>query len=165
MTEIGAIQLNSFDNAGLLQRAATNRKKQMTQIGFREWSNRRYCALGWSIGLLLHAMPAGAAAEPAPESRNAPAKPGTGAAPAFDMAAARASARAMARDDRQRPAALVLRQEATGALTTDQIQQRFEQARRGNCLKANDSMNLLANVVMLARDIVATSVDDSGCKW
>jgi hypothetical protein len=24
---------------------------------------------------------------------------------------------------------------------------------------------LLANVVMLARDIVATAVDDSGCKW
>lgn len=126
---------------------------------------KRYLALGWSISLLLHAIPALAATLPASESQNAAAHLASGAAPTFDMSAARSSARALAREDRKSAAAPVLRQEATGARTTGQIQQRLEQARRGNCLKANESMNLLANVVMLARDIVATAVDDSGCKW
>jgi hypothetical protein len=100
-----------------------------------------------------------------PALQNEPAKLDGGDVATFDMAAARSSARAIAREDRKGMAALALSPKATGALTTDQIQQRLEQARRGNCLKANDSMNLLANVVMLARDIVATAVDDSGCKW
>lgn len=108
---------------------------------------------------------ASVAAQPAPAAETEPAKLAGGEASTFDMAAARSSARAIAREDSKGVAATVLRQEATGARTTGQIQQRLEQARRGNCLKANESMNLLANVVMLARDIVATAVDDSGCKW
>ena len=62
-------------------------------------------------------------------------------------------------------AALALRQDGNKATPSERIQERFERARRGNCLKANESMNLLANVVMLAKDIVTTAVDDSGCKW
>lgn len=85
--------------------------------------------------------------------------------PAFDMTAARASARAMVREEHKGAAALPLRQEEQDASTSERIQQQFERARRTNCLKPNESMNLLANVVLLAKDIVATAVNDSGCKW
>jgi hypothetical protein len=140
-------------------------EKPMSQPALRGWTNGRRFAVGLRIGLLLHAMPALAATLPASETQNAPVRLANAAAPTFDMAAARSSARELAREDRKSVAAPVLRLEATGPRTNEQIQQRLEQARRGNCLKANESMNLLANVVMLARDIVATAVDDSGCNW
>lgn len=71
----------------------------------------------------------------------------------------------MAREDQKGMGALPLRQAAMRTTTTDQIQERLERAHRGKCLKGNESMNLLANVALLARDMVANAVDDSGCKW
>jgi len=85
--------------------------------------------------------------------------------PAFDLAAARASARALVRAERQGPSALSLRQEGKDATTSARIQERFERARRTDCLKGKDSTNLLANVLSLAKDMAANAVDDSGCKW
>lgn len=101
------------------------------------------------------------ATPPALSSENdAAALPG-GNKPAFDLSAARASARAMVRAD---VAALPLRQETMKATTSDRIQERFERARRADCLRGKESVNLLANVIALARDVVANAVDDSGCK-
>jgi hypothetical protein len=102
---------------------------------------------------------------PAPATQNDPVQVTGGDAPAFDLAAARSSARAIAREQPKGLAALPLRQEANDANISARVQERLEHARRGNCLKANASMNLLANVAMLARDMVANAVDDSGCKW
>jgi type IV secretory pathway VirB10-like protein len=85
--------------------------------------------------------------------------------PAFDLAAARASARAIARADPTPVVTRTLREGEKNANTSDRIQERFEHARRVNCLKPNESMNLLANVALLAKDLVANAVDDSGCKW
>jgi hypothetical protein len=85
--------------------------------------------------------------------------------PAFDLAAARASARAMVRADRAGLAAQPLRQDAIKATTSERMQERFERARRVDCLKGKESVNLLANVLSLAKDMVANAVDDSGCKW
>ena len=113
---------------------------------------------------LTHASPSSSASIDARGPLPATVKPAA-VAPTFDMTAARASARALAREDRKGTAALALSQETTRAMTTSQIQERLERARRGNCLKPNESMNLLSNVVMLAKDIVTAAVDDSGCKW
>ena len=85
-------------------------------------------------------------------------------APAFDLAAARASARTLAREERVGMAAAPLRQ-GMDASPSERIQERLEHARRGNCLKANDSVNLLANVAMLAKGVIDNAIDDSGCKW
>lgn len=71
----------------------------------------------------------------------------------------------MARADDKGVAALPLRQENKDAKTSERIQEKFERARRGNCLKQNESTNLLANVALLARDMVMNAKDDSGCKW
>jgi hypothetical protein len=101
--------------------------------------------------------------ESASQSDSAPA--GGGGLPAFDLAAARASARAMARTDLHGAPARTPRQENKDAITSDRIQERFERARRVNCLRGNESTNLLVNVLSLAKDVVATAVDDSGCKW
>jgi hypothetical protein len=48
---------------------------------------------------------------------------------------------------------------------SERIQERFERARRVNCLKRNESANLLANIALLAKDMVTNAVDDSGRKW
>ena len=85
------------------------------------------------------------------------------AAPAFDLAAARVAARALARAERGGTPAL--RQDDQAARTSHRIQQRLEGARRADCLKGNDSVNLLANVLVLAHEVVAGAVNDSGCKW
>lgn len=71
----------------------------------------------------------------------------------------------MARTDLQGAPARTLRQENKEAITSERIQERFERARRVNCLRGNESTNLLVNVLSLAKDVVATAVDDSGCKW
>lgn len=86
------------------------------------------------------------------------------AAPSFDIGAARAAARRIARDDGQDVAARLDRKLA-GETTGERLQKSFERARRPDCLRASTSMNLLANVASLAKDIVANAVDDSGCKW
>lgn len=85
------------------------------------------------------------------------------AAPAFDLAAARVAARALARAERGGTPAL--RQDDQAARSSHRIQQRLEGARRADCLKGNDSVNLLANVLVLAHEVVASAVNDSGCKW
>lgn len=71
----------------------------------------------------------------------------------------------MARGERMGAAALPLRQEALGVRSTERMQERLERAHRDNCLKGNDSVNLLANVLSLAHDIVVNTGADSGCKW
>ena len=86
-------------------------------------------------------------------------------APVFDISAARASARALTREDRKNLEALPLRKGVTDGKSSARIQEQFERARRGNCLKANDSTNLLANVFFLAKDMVSNASDSSGCKW
>jgi hypothetical protein len=101
--------------------------------------------------------------ESATQSDSAPAAGGP--LPAFDLDAARVSARAMARTDLQGAPARPLHRENKDAITSDRIQERFERARRVNCLRGNESTNLLVNVLSLAKDVVATAVDDSGCKW
>jgi hypothetical protein len=137
------------------------------RFSWRGFAHRRRISLlvhAMMAAWLTHALPSSSASTDARGPLPATVK-SAAVAPTFDMTAARASARALAREDRKATAALALSQETTRAMTTGQIQERLERARRGNCLKANESMNLLANVVMLARDIVATAVDDSGCKW
>lgn len=106
-------------------------------------------------------------------SATPPALPSQGDAPTireesaqvFDLSAARASARAMTHEDRKNLEALPLRQGVNDARSSARIQERFERARRVNCLKANDSTNLLANVFFLAKDMVSNAADNSGCKW
>jgi hypothetical protein len=71
----------------------------------------------------------------------------------------------MVRADSNGAAAPARRQEARHATTSDRVQTQLEHARRGNCLKANDSVDLFGNVISLARDMLANAVDDSGCKW
>jgi hypothetical protein len=85
--------------------------------------------------------------------------------PVFDLVAARSTARAMASEGRKDMGARMTREEAMTTTKSERIQERFERARRVNCLKPNESANLLANVALLARDMVANAVDDSGCKW
>ncbi len=109
--------------------------------------------------------PAQAAAPSVSETGNAPAAVAGGDVRAFDLAAARSSARAMARDERKGMATLPLRQEALGVRSTERMQERLERAHRDNCLKGTDSVNLLANVLSLAHDIVVNTGADSGCKW
>ena len=102
---------------------------------------------------------------PALAAQSEPAIVAGGNAPAFDMAAARSTARAVTREDRKGTGALALRGEEMAAKSTERFQQRLEGAHRSKCLKGNESTNLLANVAMLAKDMVANAVDDSGCKW
>ena len=89
----------------------------------------------------------------------------TAAAPAFDLAAARATARLVTREERKGVVALPGRQPVDELRADTRTSERLERARRGDCLKGQDSTNLLANVALLARDLVKSAVDDSGCKW
>ena len=115
-----------------------------------------------------------AARHAATAQRDAPAPPATpviasepaaaAAPPAFDIMAARAAARALAREDRNALAGLP---DGKLAATRDQhVEQLFERARRRDCQTARaESVNLVANIAMLAVDLVKNAVDDSGCKW
>lgn len=105
------------------------------------------------------------ATPPALASQSSDEKASERGSPAFDLAAARASARAITRADPIPVVTHTLREGEKNASTSDRIQERFEHARRVNCLKPNESMNLLANVALLAKGLVANAVDDSGCKW
>jgi hypothetical protein len=102
---------------------------------------------------------------PAQVSLNEAAKLDSSDMPVFDLVAARSTARAMASEGREDMGARMTREEAMTTTKSERIQERFERARRVNCLKPNESANLLANVALLARDMVANAVDDSGCKW
>jgi hypothetical protein len=131
----------------------------------RSVSKRAALAPGTARNTPVVAGPALTPATPAVLSspdEAAPAPERTG--PAFDLSAARASARAMVRDDRAGLGTLPLHQETLRATTSERMQERLERARRGDCLKGKESVNLLANVISLAKDVVANAVDDSGCK-
>jgi hypothetical protein len=109
--------------------------------------------------------PAIIAMPPAPASPiDAPAG-ATADAPAFDLAAARATARLITREEKKGLVALPGRQPADELRADTRTSERLERARRGDCLKGQEGTNLLANVAFLARDIVKSAVDDSGCKW
>lgn len=86
--------------------------------------------------------------------------------PTFDLAAARATARLVTREERKGVVALAGRQPVDESRADTRTRDRLERARRADCFKAHsESMNLLANVAFLARDMVANAVDGSGCKW
>lgn len=109
--------------------------------------------------------PAIIAMPPAPASPTGAAGGATADTPAFDLAAARATARLITREERKGLVALPGRQPADELRADTRTSERLERARRGDCLKGQEGTNLLANVAFLARDIVKSAVDDSGCKW
>jgi hypothetical protein len=87
------------------------------------------------------------------------------ASPAFDIMAAREAARLIAREEDKGLTGRPKRKPLTN-LNAERRADAFERARRVDCQTARGgSTNLLANVVLLAKDIVANAVDDSGCKW
>jgi hypothetical protein len=87
-------------------------------------------------------------------------------APAFDMAAARTSARLIARQNGNGIVALPSRKPAVDLKADHHVADALERARRVDCQTARaGSTNLLANVAMLAVDMAKNAVDDSGCKW
>lgn len=102
---------------------------------------------------------------PAPASAISAADGAPAEKPSFDLAAARATARLVTREERKGLVALPGRQPVDELRADTRTSERLERARRGDCLKGQESTNLLANVALLARDIVKSAVDDSGCKW
>lgn len=107
------------------------------------------------------ATPVITAAEPAPTA-TAPADSGKvdgDATPAFDMAAARASARLIARHARDGTVALP-EHKAPSYEPDNTAQRGMERARRGDCRSAYSAMGVLA-VLPLLKD----AVTGSGCKW
>lgn len=107
------------------------------------------------------ATPVITAAEPDPAAA-APAdsaKGGSDNAPAFDMAAARASARLIARHAKDGTVALPERK-APSYEPDDSAQRGLERARRNDCRSAYAAMGVLA-VLPLLKD----AVTGSGCKW
>jgi hypothetical protein len=111
---------------------------------------------------VVSAVPTVAAPEPAPE---APASTGPDG-PTVDLAAARAAARRIAREDAKGLVALPKRKPVVDPNTDHHVVDPLERARRVDCQTARaESTNLLANVVMLAVDMTKNAIDDSGCKW
>lgn len=92
---------------------------------------------------------------------------GTGTdAPAVDIAAARATARLIARESGKGLVALPGRKLVVDPNADRRVVDPLERARRIDCQTARaGSANLLANVVALAVDLAKNAVDDSGCKW
>lgn len=87
-------------------------------------------------------------------------------AQAFDMTAARATARLIARQNGNGVVALPSRKPAADLKADHHVADALERARRIDCQTARaGSTNLLANVVTLAVDIAKNAIDDSGCKW
>ena len=88
------------------------------------------------------------------------------APPAVDIAAARAAARLIAREDGKGLVALPRRKPVVDPNADHHVVDPLERARRVDCQTARaESTNLLGNVLMLAKDLVANAIDDSGCKW
>jgi len=111
---------------------------------------------------VVSAVPTVAAPEPAPE---APASTGPDG-PVVDLAAARAAARRIAREDEKGLVALPKRKPVVDPNADHHVVDPLERARRVDCQTARaESTNLLANVVMLAVDMTKNAIDDSGCKW
>jgi hypothetical protein len=103
-----------------------------------------------------------------PATPNAPDEPAAVAAdtPAFDLAAARATARLVTREERRGVVARPGRVPAEASYVDQRTGERFESARRADCKTArSESMNLYANVFLLAKDMITNATNDSGCKW
>jgi len=108
------------------------------------------------------AVPTVAAPEPASEAPAGSAPDG----PTVDLAAARAAARRIAREDARGLVALPARKPVVDPNADHHVVDPLERARRPDCQTARaESTNLLANVVMLAVDLTKNAIDDSGCKW
>jgi hypothetical protein len=114
--------------------------------------------------IVVPAAPIVTAREPATET---PASTGSGTdAPMVDLAAARAVARRIAREDARSLVALPKRKPVVDPNADHHVVDPLERARRVDCQTARaESTNLLANVVMLAVDVAKNAIDDSGCKW
>jgi hypothetical protein len=96
--------------------------------------------------------------------------PPAGTAPAVtapvDMAAARTTARLLARESGKGLVALPARKPVVDPNADRQVVDPIERARRRDCQTARaESTNLLANVALLAIDLAKNAIDDSGCKW
>jgi hypothetical protein len=111
--------------------------------------------------------PSAIAADPPADAAADATVTGTGSnVPAVDLAAARATARLIARESGKGLVALPKRKPVIDANADHHVVDPLERARRVDCQKARaESINLLANVVMLAVDLAKNAVDDSGCKW
>jgi hypothetical protein len=108
------------------------------------------------------AVPTAGAPEPAPETSASTEPDG----PTVDLAAARAAARRIAREDAKGLVALPKRKPVVDPNADHHVVDPLERARRVDCQTARaESTNLLANVVMLAVDMTKNAIDDSGCKW
>lgn len=95
-----------------------------------------------------------------------PAADSGAAAPAVDLAAARATARLVAREHGNGMLAAQSRKPVVDPNADRRVVSPLERARRVDCQTARaESTNLLANVVLLAVDLAKNAVDDSGCKW
>lgn len=95
-----------------------------------------------------------------------PAAGSGAAAPAVDLAAARATARLVARERGNGLLATESRKPVVDPNADRRVVSPLERARRVDCQTARaESTNLLANVVLLAVDLAKNAVDDSGCKW
>lgn len=93
------------------------------------------------------------------------ANPATNA-PALDLAAARATARLVARERGNGLLATESRKPVVDPNADRRVVSPLERARRVDCQTARaESTNLLGNVIMLAVDLAKNAVDDSGCKW
>ncbi|MFK3736317.1 hypothetical protein [Massilia sp. TN1-12] len=110
-----------------------------------------------------HVADGGAAsADAAPGAATVPGA----AAPAVDLAAARATARLVARERGNGLLATESRKPVVDPNADRRVVSPLERARRVDCQTARaESTNLLANVVLLAVDLAKNAVDDSGCKW
>lgn len=87
-------------------------------------------------------------------------------APTVDLAAARATARLIARESGNGLVALPEHKLMIDLNADRHVIDPIERARRVDCQKAHaGSINLLANVVLLAADLAKNALDDSGCKW
>lgn len=90
----------------------------------------------------------------------------SGTAPGVDLAAARATARLVAREHGNAMLAAQSRKPVVDPNADRRVVSPLERARRVDCQTARaESTNLLANVVLLAVDLAKNAVDDSGCKW
>jgi hypothetical protein len=116
----------------------------------------------------ISSSPTAAVPEPSDEAVNVIGS-GSGSvteAPTVDLAAARTTARLIARESGKGLVALPGRKPVVDPNADHRVVDRLERARRIDCQTARaGSTNLLANVVMLAVDLAKNAVDDSGCKW
>lgn len=95
-----------------------------------------------------------------------PAADSGAATSGVNLAAARATARLVARERGNGMLATESRKPVVDPNADRRVVSPLERARRVDCQTARaESTNLLANVVLLAVDLAKNAIDDSGCKW